>query len=372
MRTDNNACRIIGKMLLLAAAALVFIGAYAAPAYAEGNVSDIAVENGTVALPVVHGNAPAVTNLLTYLQQMPEFAGMSVSLLQPKGAPAMALLSGTDEGQLRNAAAKLQALLAEVGRPHLLIISAYLRELDMANNQSTGIDWSSLTGNVTYGVSAWQRSVGSNTYQFFPNIGQWVKTVQGSVTDTLTTGMPAPTSGALGFNAQLTRSLSKSRVIMGSNIYTPNGIQGELLSQTIVPLQTTDSNGNATLTSQTISSDVKITPTIVKYNADRPSESVVKLDVYMQMALVTGSVQVGQQSAKEFSTKTLTTTGLVRADSGVYVAGVFAGDTETRSVSGIPILMNIPFLKYLFSQETKQMTHKVGVLTVSVRILPEQ
>jgi len=34
--------------------------------------------------------------------------------------------------------------------------------------------------------------------------------------------------------------------------------------------------------------------------------------------------------------------------------------------------MKIPFLKYLFSQETKQLTHKVGVLTVSVRILPEQ
>ena len=51
--------------------------------------------------------------------------------------------------------------------------------------------------------------------------------------------------------------------------------------------------------------------------------------------------------------------------------GVFAGDTETNSVSGIPILMNIPFLKHLFSQKTKQLTHKVGVLTVSVRILPE-
>jgi type II secretory pathway component GspD/PulD (secretin) len=142
-------------------------------------------------------------------------------------------------------------------------------------------------------------------------------------------------------------------------------------SQTIVPLQTTDSNGNSTLTSQTISSDVKITPTIVKYNAENPSESVIRLDVYMQMALVTGSVQVGNSSAKEFSTKTLTTMGFVKPNSGVYVVGVFAGDTETHSVSGIPILMNIPILKYLFSQKTTQLTHKVGVLTVSVRILPE-
>jgi len=354
MIIDKKTGRVIYRTLLIMAVVWLLIGINAAKIQANENDSDIVVENGTVMLKVVHGNEQAVTTLLPYLQQMPEFANMAMVLLQPVGAPSMVLLSGTDEGQLHQAAVKLQGLLSEVGKPHLIIVSAYLRELDMADNQSTGIDWSSLTGNVTYGVGGWQRQIGG--------------TGQGN-TDTLTTTFNP--SGTMGFNAQLTRSLSKSRVIMGSNLYTPNGIQGELLSQTIVPLETTDSNGNATLTSQTISSDVKITPTVVKYNPDNPGESVVRLDVYMQMALVTGTVAVGQQTAKEFSTKTMTTMGLVKADNSIYVVGVFAGDTETTAVSGIPILMNIPFLKYLFSQETKQITHKVGVLTVSVRILPE-
>ncbi len=158
---------------------------------------------------------------------------------------------------------------------------------------------------------------------------------------------------------------------MGSNLYTPNGIQGEILSQTIVPLQTTDSNGNSTLTSQTISSDVKITPTIVKYNAENPSQSVIRLDVYMQMGLVTGTVQVGSSSAKEFSTKTLTTWGLSSQKHRLCV-GVFAVIPKPLPSLAFPVLMNIPVLKYLFSQKTKQMTHKVGVLTVSVRILPDE
>ena len=344
-------CRI-GRMCLIFFVLLAGSVAIAAPE----NIPEIVVENGTVMLPIVHGNEQAVTGLLPYLQQMPEFANMTVTLLQPKGAPAMVLLSGADESWLRAAATKLQNLLSEGGRPHRLIISAYLRELDIANNQTTGIDWSSLTGNLTYGVSALNRAVQ-------PDMATKVETISHGLVD--------PPGGFYGFNAQFTRSLSKSRVIMGSNLYTPNGIQGEILSQTIVPLQTTDSNGNSTLTSQTISSDVKITPTIVKYNAENPAESVIRLDVYMQMALVTGSVQVGNSSAKEFSTKTLTTMGFVKPNSSVYVVGVFAGDTETNSVSGIPILMNIPFLKHLFSQKTKQLTHKVGVLTVSVRILPE-
>lgn len=348
---SQSFCRL-GCLWLLVFLLLAGSAAFAAPE----SVPEIVVENGTVMLPIVHGNEQAVTGLLPYLQQMPEFANMTVTLLQPKGAPAMVLLSGADESWLRAAATKLQSLLSEGGRPHRLIISAYLRELDITNNQTTGIDWSSLAGNVTFGVSALNRVVG-------PNLS--------TTTDTISYGLNAPTGGFYGFDAQMTRSLSKSRVIMGSNLYTPNGIQGEILSQTIVPLQTTDSNGNSTLTSQTISSDVKITPTIVKYNAENPAESVIRLDVYMQMALVTGSVQVGNSSAKEFSTKTLTTMGFVKPNSNVYVVGVFAGDTETNSVSGIPILMNIPFLKNLFSQKTKQLTHKVGVLTVSVRILPE-
>lgn len=347
----HSFCRIF-QLCLLVTLLLAGSVAIAAPE----NIPEIVVENGTVLLPIVHGNEQSVTGLLPYLQQMPEFANMTVTLLQPKGAPAMVLLSGADESWLRAAATKLQGLLSEGGRPHRLIISAYLRELDIANNQTVGIDWSSLTGNVTYGVSALNRQV-------LPNLSTSI--------DTISHGLNAPTGGFYGFDAQMTRSLSKSRVIMGSNLYTPNGIQGEILSQTIVPLQTTDSNGNSTLTSQTISSDVKITPTIVKYNAENPAESVIRLDVYMQMALVTGSVQVGNSSAKEFSTKTLTTMGFVKPNSSVYVVGVFAGDTETNSVSGIPILMNIPFLKNLFSQKTKQLTHKVGVLTVSVRILPE-
>jgi len=356
MIIDRKAGQPFYRDIFLWGAICLLLVTFAPSAHAEERVPDIVVENGTVMLPIVHGNEQAVTALLPYLQQMPEFANMTMTLLQPKGAPAVVLLSGADDSWLRAAATKLQGLLSEGGRPHRLIISAYLRELDVANNETTGIDWSTITGNLTYGVSALTRAVGLNP---------------ATITDTIKYGLATPTNGYYGFDAQLTRSLSKSRVIMGSNVYTPNGVQGELLSQTIVPLQTTDSNGNSTLTSQTISSDVKITPTIVKYNAEDPSQSVVRLDIFMQMALVTGTVPVGSSSASEFSTKTLTTMGFVKPNSGVYVVGVFAGDTETTSISGIPILMNIPILKYLFSQTTKQLTHKVGVLTVSVRILPE-
>ena len=348
---------MIHKAFILCFIALILTGVSGVSAQSTvEKLMEVTVENGAAMLPVQFGNEQAVSGLLQYLQGMPEFSGMNMVLLRPKGAPAMVLFSGSDEARLRAAATKLQGLLAEGAPPYRIIIAAYLRELDLSNNLTVGIDWSSLTGNLAYNITQLDRAIGSD---------------MATKTDTLTYGLVTPTNGYYGFNAQLNRALSTSRVIMGSNLYTPNGIQGEFLSQTVVPLQTTDSNGNSTLTSQTISSDVKITPTVVKFNPENPAESVIRLDVYMQMALVTGTVSYGTSTAKGFSTKTLTTMGYVKADTNVYVVGVFAGDTETRSVSGIPGLMNIPYLKYLFSQKTTQITHKVGVLTVSVRILPE-
>lgn len=359
---------IYKKTLLIWMIAFALAASHIGQAQAQEDNSGIVVENGAVMLNVVHGNEQAVTTLLPYLQNMPEFANMAMVLLQPNTASSMVLISGADEASLLRAAVKLKGLLAEAGRPYRVIISAYLREMNMSDNHTIGIDWTTLTKNLTYGVSK-SRQVTGDIYQYTPDTG-WMTLTPGNVTDTLTKGFTGGFPGS-SVNIALTRALDTSRVIMGSNLYTPNGIQGEILSQTIVPVLTTDHNGNSTLTSQTISSDVKITPTVIKYNPDSPEDSIVKLDIYMQMALITGSVEVGQSSAKDFSTKSLNTMGYVKADSKLCIAGVFAGDTKTKSITGIPVLMNIPFLKYLFSQESTQITHKVGVLTVAVRVLPE-
>ena len=128
-------------VLPLAVVICLLIGGPAALAE-PANLPAIVVENGTVMLPVIHGNEQAVSGLLQYLQGLPEFSGMTITLLEPKGASAMVLLSGNDEGGLRIAAEKLRGLLAESGRPYRLVISAYLRELDISNNLTAGIDWS--------------------------------------------------------------------------------------------------------------------------------------------------------------------------------------------------------------------------------------
>ena len=79
------------RLLLLGAVVLLLTGTPGVKA--QENNTDIVVENGTVILPITYGNEAPVTNLLQYLQGMPEFSNMTMVLLQPKGASAMVLFS---------------------------------------------------------------------------------------------------------------------------------------------------------------------------------------------------------------------------------------------------------------------------------------
>ena len=200
------------------------------------------------------------------------------------------------------------------------------------------------------------------------------KTTTGGVSTTTydTTGSTIGLANLpLNVSASLTKSMSKGKVIVGSEITIVNGATAELKNDDSMPVPLSGSNNQVTFNTQTISSDVKITPTIVKFNADKPEESLVRLDVVIQLSVPTNTVAFsGGASALEYTTQTLTSTHYVKANNEKIIGGLFASDTWTDSRSGVPILMNIPLLKYLFSTKTRSMQHMASILTMAVRILP--
>ena len=130
-------------------------------------------------------------------------------------------------------------------------------------------------------------------------------------------------------------------------------------------------DNQVTFNTQTISSDVKITPTIVQFNEEKPEESMIRLDVVILLSVPTDTVVFsGGSSALEYTTQTLTATHYIKANNETIIGGLFASDTWTKSNSGVPILMNIPLLKYLFTTETRSIQHMASILTIAVRILP--
>ena len=325
---------------------------------AEAATADVAgyrIVNGVAILPILPGNDAAVQSLLGALAQDPDFQGIKMTLYTAIGTKPKILLTGQGDETLRYAVQKLKTIMNRMGQPHRLVVSAYLREITVENDDSVGLSWFSngFQGGIT----------SANTSTVTTTGGVTTKTDSG-----YTMGLANLPANIVG---NLTRTISRGKVIVGSEITIVNGATAELKNDDSIPVPLSGGNNQVTFNTQTISSDVKITPTIVKFNAEKPEESIVRLDVVIQLSVPTNTVTFSNNAqASAYTTQTLTATHYVKADNNKIIGGLFASDTLSKSRSGIPILMNIPLLKSIFSTNNRTLQHMASILTIGVRILP--
>jgi type II secretory pathway component GspD/PulD (secretin) len=327
---------------------------------AEAVAADVAgyrIVNGIAIYPILPGNETVVQGLLSSLAQDPDFQGISMTLYSPVGSKPKILLSNQSEDRLRYAVQKLKTIMSRMGEPHRLVVAAYLREISISNDDTVGM--SLFSNGIQGGITS-------------PNTTTVTKTWNPDATTIETSGSTIGLANLpLNIAGSLTKSMSKGKVIVGSEITIVNGATAELKNDDSMPVPLSGSNNQVTFNTQTISSDVKITPTIVKFNAEKPEESLIRLDVVIQLSVPTNTVVFsGGASALEYTTQTLTSTHYVKANNEKIIGGLFANDTWTESRSGVPILMNIPLLKYIFSTKTRSLQHMASILTIAVRILP--
>ena len=325
---------------------------------AEAATADVAgyrIVNGVAILPILPGNDAAVQSLLGALAQDPDFQGIKMTLYTAIGTKPKILLTGQGDETLRYAVQKLKTIMSRMGQPHRLVVSAYLREITVENDDSVGLSWFSngFQGGIT----------SANTSTVTTTGGVTTKTDSG-----YTMGLANLPANIVG---NLTRTISRGKVIVGSEITIVNGATAELKNDDSIPVPLSGGNNQVTFNTQTISSDVKITPTIVKFNEEKPEESIVRLDVVIQLSVPTNTVTFSNNAqASAYTTQTLTATHYVKADNNKIIGGLFASDTLSKSRSGIPILMNIPLLKNIFSTNNRTLQHMASILTIGVRILP--
>ena len=330
---------------------------------AAADVAGYRIVNGVAIYPILPGNETVVQGLLSSLAQDPDFQGISMTLYAPVGTKPKILLSNQSEDRLRYAVQKLKTIMSRMGEPHRLVVAAYLREISISNDDAVGLSM------FSNGIQGGMTSPNTTTVTTTSQPGSPTTTTRTNTGYTLgLANLPLNVAGSL------TKSMSKGKVIVGSEITIVNGSTAELKNDDSMPVPLSGANNQVTFNTQTISSDVKITPTIVKFNAEKPEESIVRLDVVIQLSVPTDTVVFSNggttSSALEYTTQTLTSTHYVKANNEKIIGGLFASDTWTDSRSGIPILMNIPVLKYLFSTKTRSLQHMASILTIAVRILP--
>jgi hypothetical protein len=331
------------------------------------DVAGYRIVNGVCVLPIQPGNETVIQSLLPSLAQDPDFQGISMTLFNPVGTKPKILLSGNQgEDRLRYAAEKLKTIMGKLGQPHRLVVAAYLREITIENDDAAGISWfpNGVQGGLTTGIST------TYTRQWDSNGATPPSLKKEPTIKKTTSGYTVGLTNPANVTAMLTKAMSKGKVIVGSEITVVNGTTAEIKNDDSMPVPLT-SNGVVTFNTQVISSDVRITPTIVKFNAEKPEDSIVRLDVVVQLSVPTDTVTFsGGSSALQYTVQTLTSTLYTKANNERIIGGLFASDTWLKSTSGIPILMDIPVLKYLFSSKTVSLQHSASILTLSVRILP--
>ena len=291
---------------------------------AAADVAGYRIVNGVAIYPILPGNETVVQGLLSSLAQDPDFQGISMTLYAPVGTKPKILLSNQSEDRLRYAVQKLKTIMSRMGEPHRLVVAAYLREISISNDDAVGL---SLFSN---GIQGGMTSPNTTTVTTTSQPGSPTTTTRTNTGYTLgLANLPLNVAGSL------TKSMSKGKVIVGSEITIVNGSTAELKNDDSMPVPLSGANNQVTFNTQTISSDVKITPTIVKFNAEKPEESIVRLDVVIQLSVPTDTVVFSNggttSSALEYTTQTLTSTHYVKANNEKIIGGLFASDTWTDS-----------------------------------------
>jgi type II secretory pathway component GspD/PulD (secretin) len=170
--------------------------------------------------------------------------------------------------------------------------------------------------------------------------------------------------------ASLNRALEKSRVLVSSEVYAPNGSRAQIVNTENIPTFSTDISGNTMTQYQNLETSIVVVPNTIDYRAENPEQSRVRVDINAKVSVISGERQKGSVTAPEFSVKSFSTTRIMKADGQIYLMGTFTSDSTIKSSTGFPVLSSIPLLKYLFSKEAKTIQRNTAFLTLSVRLLP--
>ncbi|MCX7971460.1 MAG: type II and III secretion system protein, partial [Negativicutes bacterium] len=155
--------------------------------------------------------------------------------------------------------------------------------------------------------------------------------------------------------------------MVAGSVTTHNGIACTIQNSDNMPIVVSQGGSN-TSTNQAINSSVQITPTIISFDRQDPSQSLIKLNINTQLSVITNQNPIAGAS---YTTKTLTTTRIIRANGEPIVAGSFVTDQNMPGNYYVPILGQIPVLKWLFSYQTYNVQRELSMLFVSVKLVPQ-
>ncbi|HWR38881.1 MAG TPA: hypothetical protein VN611_05240 [Patescibacteria group bacterium] len=169
---------------------------------------------------------------------------------------------------------------------------------------------------------------------------------------------------------KLQQTLNKGTTVISGDITTTNGLRGELTTKQSLPLSVTTGVINTTsVTYKDVVTEVKVTPTILAYNSENPPESKVRLDIHVKISNVNKTTN-SSTTYPYIASREYDMTRIVKANNQPYITAAIVRDKQLKTTAGIPVLKDLPLLKYLFSSDYNRNVREYDILKINVAFLP--
>jgi len=253
-------------------------------------------------------------------------------------------------------------------KPRQVLVEALLLEVQLDDSQTDALEWQSTGGGQDGGFLA-QSSFSGNLASLITNPTALSNfTIAAASAGTITVGDLTLPSQAVILNAAANNSMVN--VLSSPNILATDNQQAEIVVGQNVPFiastSTSDQNLNNTFNTvdrQDVGITLRITPQI-------SSNDTVRLDIFTEVSSVQ---ETSAQSALGPTTtvRTSETTAIAKSGQMIVIGGLMS-DQVDEADTGVPYLMDVPVLGYLFRSSTKR-TRRVNLLIfITARIIRDQ
>ena len=240
-------------------------------------------------------------------------------------------------------------------------IDAVIFQLNSQRAREVGTNWGSLFGQAAGASSGSGSSTGGdsqNGTQFFVNAGSFFDALDGFLE-------------ASSDRVELSTILNLFRYFetqgYGQTIATPftvvqSGEQGRMQSGQDIPVTVRDFQGNAITQFFSTGTIIDVTPTLIVDEREGAPVEFIHLNVKVEKSTGVPSGDGIAINKDDISTQLPLLSGEMRA-----IGGLTSTD-ESTSRRGIPILKDLPLLKYLFSYESTTVQQNEIIIVLRARV----
>ena len=223
--------------------------------------------------------------------------------------------------------------------PRQVLIEATIAEVTHDSSTKLGIDWALGKGAAAAGAGSFLATIGSTGLKY--SIG---------VTD----------KWYAELNALATKGLVN--IISSPHVLASDNKEAKIDVSREIPVATGQTDVSSGTTISTTSIEYRDTGVILSVTPHINDRGLVTMDISEEVSDLDENVKVAETTYPSFFKRTVKTTLTVKHGQTIVIGGLIK-DKEEEDISGVPCLIDVPVVRYLFGQENK-ITKKVELIVL--------